>query len=97
VALAPDHTPDDEMLRADEAHNDLVSSQRAFRRTHVPDNMIGPPIFLAGPGSDFVTGQSLLVNGRPPLVPAPFSALAVTVSSDGRKRPLTQGAFSSGA
>jgi len=37
--------------------------QRIFKRTQVPEDMVGSILFLAGPGSDFITGQSLLVNG----------------------------------
>jgi NAD(P)-dependent dehydrogenase (short-subunit alcohol dehydrogenase family) len=61
--LAPDYIPDDEMLRTNPAQNDFVISQRVFKRTQVPEDMIGALTFLAGPESDFMTGQCLLVNG----------------------------------
>jgi 3-oxoacyl-[acyl-carrier protein] reductase len=43
--------------------NDRVVAQRIFKRTQTPDDMVGTIAFLAGPGSDFITGQSILVNG----------------------------------
>jgi NAD(P)-dependent dehydrogenase (short-subunit alcohol dehydrogenase family) len=61
--LCPDLTPDEETLQREPERNDLVVQQRVFRRTQTPDDMIGAVTFLAGPGSDFITGQSLLVNG----------------------------------
>jgi len=61
--LCPDYIPDAEMLRADPERDAFVISQRVLKRTEVPDDMLGALAFLAGPGSDFVTGQSLLVNG----------------------------------
>ncbi len=61
--LCPDYIPDAEMLAAEPERDAFVVSQRVLKRTEVPDDMIGALRFLAGPGSDFVTGQSLLVNG----------------------------------
>jgi NAD(P)-dependent dehydrogenase (short-subunit alcohol dehydrogenase family) len=61
--LCPDYIPDQEMLAAEPERDAFVVSQRVLKRTEVPEDMIGALTFLAGPGSDFVTGQSLLVNG----------------------------------
>jgi NAD(P)-dependent dehydrogenase (short-subunit alcohol dehydrogenase family) len=61
--LAPDFIPDENMLRTRGAHDEEVIAQRAFKRRQVPEDMVGTVIYLAGPGSDFVTGQSILVNG----------------------------------
>ncbi len=61
--LCPDYVPDAEMLRAEPERDAFVIGQRVLKRTEVPDDMLGALAFLAGPGSDFVTGQSLLVNG----------------------------------
>ena len=36
---------------------------RAIKRTQVPEDMLGTILYLAGPASDFVTGQNLVVNG----------------------------------
>jgi 3-oxoacyl-[acyl-carrier protein] reductase len=40
-----------------------LARQRAFAREMQPDDMVGTLLYLVGPGSDFVTGQNLLVNG----------------------------------
>jgi 3-oxoacyl-[acyl-carrier protein] reductase len=40
-----------------------LASQRAFGREQEPEDMVGTLLYLLGPGSDFVTGQNLLVNG----------------------------------
>src|SRR5260370_36711593 len=61
--LCPDYVPDAEMLRAEPERDAFVIGQRVLKRTEIPDDMLGALVFLAGPGSDFVTGQSLLVNG----------------------------------
>ena len=61
--LCPDYIPDADMLEADPGRDTFVISQRVLKRREVPEDMIGALTFLAGPGSDFMTGQSLLVNG----------------------------------
>lgn len=40
-----------------------IAQQRAFKREQQPDDMLGTILYLAGHGSDFVTGQNLYVNG----------------------------------
>jgi len=42
---------------------DALAAQRIFARTQAPEDMIGALLFLLGPGSDFVTGQNIWVNG----------------------------------
>ncbi len=61
--VAPDFIPDEEMARTRAAEAQIVIGQRCFPRTQTPEDMVGIVVFLAGPGSDFITGQSLLVNG----------------------------------
>ena len=41
----------------------LLTGQRAFRRESQPDDLVGTLLYLLGPGSDFVTGQNIWVNG----------------------------------
>lgn len=41
----------------------LLAQQRAFAREQQPDDMVGTLLYLLGPGSDFVTGQNVWVNG----------------------------------
>lgn len=61
--VAPDLIPDEEIMKSRPAVNDVVVAQRVFKRTQTPDDMLGTILYLAGPGSDFVTGQSFHVNG----------------------------------
>ena len=42
--------------------NALAARGRARTRP-APEDMIGALVFLVGPGSDFVTGQNIWVNG----------------------------------
>lgn len=42
---------------------DLSLRNRAIKREQVPDDLIGALIYLASPDSDFVTGQSIVVDG----------------------------------
>lgn len=61
--VAPDFIPDEEMLQSRGTHDEEVIAQRTLKRRQVPEDMVGTVVFLAGPGSDFITGQSFLVNG----------------------------------
>jgi len=61
--VAPDFIPD-EALRAHQPGNDeLVISQRALKRTSVPDDMVGIVLYLSSDDAAFITGQAILVNG----------------------------------
>ncbi len=42
---------------------EAARNQRAIRRMMVPDDLVGTVIFLASPDSDFITGQTISVNG----------------------------------
>jgi 3-oxoacyl-[acyl-carrier protein] reductase len=62
--ISPDYVPHD----ADYAGRQpemaaMLANQRAFKRDEVPEDLVGTVLFLAGHGSDFVTGQDLWVNG----------------------------------
>jgi NAD(P)-dependent dehydrogenase (short-subunit alcohol dehydrogenase family) len=61
--LCPDYIPDQEQLARFPEADAFVIGQRVFKRTETPEDMVGAMVFLAGPGSDFITGQSILVNG----------------------------------
>jgi 3-oxoacyl-[acyl-carrier protein] reductase len=61
--LVPDIIPDDEIAARHPAADQLAISQRCLQRTQVPEDMVGAAVFLASAGSDFVTGQSVHVNG----------------------------------
>lgn len=40
-----------------------LAGQRVFAREQTPEDLIGTLLYLVGPGSDFVTGQDVWVNG----------------------------------
>ena len=40
-----------------------LAAQRAFARAVEPGDLVGTLLYLLGPGSDFVTGQDIWVNG----------------------------------
>lgn len=40
-----------------------VIEERIFKRTQTPEDMVGVVLFLAGSGSDMLTGQTIMVNG----------------------------------
>ena len=41
----------------------MLTAQRSLKRAAKPDDLVGTLIYLLGPGSDFVTGQNIWVNG----------------------------------
>jgi 3-oxoacyl-[acyl-carrier protein] reductase len=62
--ITPDYIPHDEEYAARQPDMAaVIAQQRAFRRDQVPEDMVGTILYLAGHGSDFVTGQNLWVNG----------------------------------
>jgi NAD(P)-dependent dehydrogenase (short-subunit alcohol dehydrogenase family) len=61
--LNPDLIPDEQMLLENPANNERAVAGRCLKRTETPDDMVGSVVFLCGPGSDFITGQSMNVNG----------------------------------
>jgi 3-oxoacyl-[acyl-carrier protein] reductase len=62
--ITPDYIPHDEEYAARQPEMAaLISQQRAFKRDQVPEDMVGTILYLAGHGSDFVTGQNIWVNG----------------------------------
>jgi 3-oxoacyl-[acyl-carrier protein] reductase len=42
---------------------ELLTAQRCFRRAAEAEDLVGSVLYLLGPGSDFVTGQNIWVNG----------------------------------
>ena len=49
--------------RADTVHYDAVISRTPFGRWGQPDDIAGPALFLASEQAEFVTGQTLVVDG----------------------------------
>ncbi len=53
-----------------EAHPEVVEklrdvsvSARTIQRDQTPDDVVGAVVYLSGPGSDFVTGQTIVIDG----------------------------------
>ncbi len=65
-SLAPGYTLSETGLQ-NAAHveqsRERTRASRAFKRDEVPEDIIGTLIFLASSDSDFVTGQSIVVDG----------------------------------
>lgn len=64
--LAPGLTLSDSLLANPEhisRSEDAVLASRALRRHGVPEDLTGALLFLSGPGSDFMTGQTIVVDG----------------------------------
>jgi 3-oxoacyl-[acyl-carrier protein] reductase len=63
--VTPDYIPHDAdyAARQPEWLDNWIESGRCFKRKQVPSDMVGTVVFLASSASDFVTGQSVAVNG----------------------------------
>lgn len=61
--VSPDLIPNPDLRPTDAVSDDFVVAGRALRRTQTAEDMVGTIIYLCSSGSDFVTGQGLLVNG----------------------------------
>jgi 3-oxoacyl-[acyl-carrier protein] reductase len=63
-AIAPDYVPHDAEYTAQQPEMaETIARQRCFPRDMTPDDLLGTLRYLVGPGSAFVTGQTLYVNG----------------------------------
>ena len=61
--VSPDLIPNPSLRATDATSDQFVVAGRAIKRTQEPEDMVGTILYLAGTGSDFVTGQNLVVNG----------------------------------
>lgn len=61
--LVPDLIPDPDQLAANPTNNERAIAGRCLKRTQEPADMVGAAVFLASSGSDFMSGQSINVNG----------------------------------
>jgi 3-oxoacyl-[acyl-carrier protein] reductase len=62
--ITPDYVPHDpEYSGRQPEMAGILAAQRCFKRDMVPEDLVGTVLYLAGHGSDFVTGQNLFVNG----------------------------------
>lgn len=63
-AIAPGLVHNDASRRLNPPeHFERGLARRAIRRLMAPDDLVGTVIFLASPASDFVTGQTFVVDG----------------------------------
>jgi NAD(P)-dependent dehydrogenase (short-subunit alcohol dehydrogenase family) len=46
-----------------QALRDVSVNARTLRRDQQPEDVVGAVVFLAGPGSDFITGQTMVIDG----------------------------------
>ena len=67
VSLAPGFILSETVIAENPHHVEAAGKAsvagRAIRRDEHPQDLIGALIFLAGPESDFVTGQTIAVDG----------------------------------
>jgi NAD(P)-dependent dehydrogenase (short-subunit alcohol dehydrogenase family) len=64
--VAPGFTMSDGVLEHPEvveALRDVSVSARTIQRDQVPEDVAGAVAFLCGPGADFITGQTLVIDG----------------------------------
>jgi 3-oxoacyl-[acyl-carrier protein] reductase len=66
-AIAPGYTMSGAQAQHATAHPEwpevMRSQQSLQERNQLPDDLAGPAYFLASPDSDFMTGQTILVDG----------------------------------
>ena len=62
-SVAPDYIPHARDLKERPEHDEMINKSRAIQRREVPEDMIGTIVFLLSPDSDFITGQTISVNG----------------------------------
>lgn len=62
-SLVPDAIPATGDTQSSESATQRQIGNRCLKRTQEPDDMVGSLVYLCGSGSDFVTGQSIHVNG----------------------------------
>jgi NAD(P)-dependent dehydrogenase (short-subunit alcohol dehydrogenase family) len=56
-------TPLTEKLLADEAYLNDILSRTPIKRVGELEDLVGPVVFLAGEGANYITGQTLFVDG----------------------------------
>lgn len=62
-AIAPGYTYLDDSHNWDSRRNDVVVKLRSIQRTQTPEDIVGTVAFLASSESDFITGQTIVVDG----------------------------------
>lgn len=62
-AVAPDYIPHERDDRERPDHDLMIQNQRVLQRREVPEDILGTLVFLLSADADFITGQTILVNG----------------------------------
>lgn len=66
-AVAPGYTESDTQLAtSDAAYRDrmaAINERKAVKRTQTPDDLVGAVLFLLSPASDYLSGQTINVDG----------------------------------
>lgn len=62
-AIAPGYVLHKGTIETDRGRNDQVIQLRPLGRTQTPDDLLGTILFLASHDSDFITGQTIVVDG----------------------------------
>ena len=65
-AIAPGSTASENVMKRTTdlgGSMDGTVNSRALKRVETPEDLVGACLFLASPASDFMTGQSLVVDG----------------------------------
>jgi NAD(P)-dependent dehydrogenase (short-subunit alcohol dehydrogenase family) len=62
-ALAPGLTMSEAVADREDYQNSPTPGTRCFKRHEQPDDLTGAVVFLASDESDFMTGQTMVVDG----------------------------------
>ncbi len=62
-AIAPGYVLHETTAKTDRGRNQQVISLRALGRTETPEDLLGTIVFLLSSDSDFITGQTIVVDG----------------------------------
>ena len=62
-AVAPDYIPHERDDHERPDHDLMIQNQRVLQRREVPEDILGTLVFLLSADADFITGQTILVNG----------------------------------
>ena len=61
--IAPDYIPHEKDNRERPELDEMNQKMRIIQRREVPEDMIGTVVFLLSSDADFITGQTIVVNG----------------------------------
>jgi 3-oxoacyl-[acyl-carrier protein] reductase len=61
--VAPDYIPHERDNRERPELDEMNQKMRIIQRREVPEDMVGTIVFLLSSDADFITGQTLVVNG----------------------------------